>query len=98
MALYNPTGRATASSSTDTVSEDCTETLTNQQAEIERLTALLAAAEARADRTKNTLSTPEQTIAMLTESIIQALDRPSESTPEPKQSVKIPSPATLTDS
>ena len=98
MALCNPTGRATASSSTNTVSEDCTETLANQQTEIKRLTALLATAEARADCTRNILSTPEQTIAMFIESIIQVLDRSSKSTLELKQLVKIPSLATLTDS
>ena len=80
------------------MSEDCTKTLANQQAEIERLTALLAAAEARADYTRSVLSISEQTIAMLIESIVQALGRSSESTLEPKQLVKIPSPAIFTDS
>ena len=98
MALYNPTGRATASSSTNTVSKDCTETLANQQTEIEKLTALLAAAEARTDCTKSILSIPEQTIAILIESIVQVLDRSSKSILKPKQLVKIPSLATLTDS
>ena len=98
IALYNLTGRTTASSSTDTVSEDCTETLANQQAEIEKLTALLAAAKARADCIKSILSILEQTIAILTKSIVQVLDRLSKSTLEPKQSIKIPSLATFTDS
>ena len=97
MAPRNTTGRAQAGSSTDSIPEEHTEVLANQQAEIERLTALLAAAEARAARPGETPSTTEQTMAMLTESIVRALGRPPESTPEPKRSVKIPSPAILTD-
>ena len=99
MAPRNPTGRATASSSADTVSDDRTEsqeTVANPQAEIERLRALLAAAEARAAQTEGTLSA-EQTMTMLTESIVRALDRSGTSPEGPKRTIKIPDPPILTD-
>jgi hypothetical protein len=70
--------------------------MANQQAEIERLTALLYAAEARAVRTEGTPSA-EQTMTMLTEGIVQALGRSGTSPESTKRSAKIPSPATLTD-
>ena len=97
MAPCNPTGRATASSSTDTVSEEHTETLANQQAEIRRLTALLAAAEARAARLEEILSTTEQTITMLSEGIVQALGRSGTSSESTKRLAKILDLATFTD-
>ena len=99
MAPRNPTSRANAGSSADTVSEDRTEsqeTMANQQAEIERLTALLYAAEARAVRTEGTPSA-EQTMTMLTEGIVQALGRSGTSPESTKRSAKIPSLATLID-
>ena len=100
IALYNPTSRATASSSTNTVSDNRTEsqeTVANLQAEIKKLRALLAAAEARAAQTEGTLSA-EQTITMLTESIVQALDRSGTSPEGPKRITKIPDLPILTDS
>ena len=54
-----------------------------QQAEIERLTALLAAAEARDGRTPENTPTTAETMAMLTESIVRAVGR-SSSTLEPR--------------
>lgn len=77
--------------------EEHAETLANQQAEIERLTALLAETEARVVQSESTPSTTEQTMTMLAESIVRALGRSPGTTPEPKRSVKIPDPATLTD-
>ena len=86
------TPRTVDSSSTDSTSAG---TLANQQAEIERLTALLQAAEARANdlRTENTA---EQTVTTLVESIVRTLgrtDTPGGST----KSTKIPDPPILTD-
>src|ERR1700730_3201769 len=100
MPLCNPTGRAAASSA-NSMSGDCTETpvsTADAQAEIERLTALLWAAEARLACTEpETLST-EQTMTMLTESIVQALDRSGTSPESPRKSTKIPDLPILTDS
>src|SRR3984893_2423741 len=99
MPLRNPTGRAAASSA-DTMSGDRTETLVSTadaQAEIERLMALLRAAEARLARTEpETLST-EQTMTMLTESIVRALDRSGTSPESSRKSTKIPDLPILTD-
>src|SRR6202035_3291017 len=97
--LCNPTARVAASSA-DTMSGDCTETpvsTADVQAEIERLTALLWAAEARLACTEpETLST-EQTMTMLTESIVRALDRSGTSPESPRKSTKIPDLPILTD-
>src|SRR6266487_7201740 len=71
--------------------------MANQQANIERLTALLYTAEARAARTEETPSV-EQTITMLTEGIVRALGRSGTSPESTKRSAKIPDPAILTDS
>ena len=99
MLLCNPTGRAAASSA-DTMSGDCTETLVSTadvQAKIEKLTALLWAAEARLACTEpETLST-EQTMTMLIESIVQALDRSGTSPESSRKSTKIPDLPILTD-
>ena len=97
MAPRNTTGRAVPESSTSTVSDDRNETpdvTANLQAEIERLTGLLHESQAR-----NQENPSEQTITMLTESIVQALGWASASpiTPEPKRSAKIPDPPILTD-
>ena len=100
IALHNPTGRATASSSADTVSDNRTEsqeTVANLQAKIEKLRALLAATEARAAQTKKTLSA-EQTITIFTKSIIQVLNRSRTSPEGPKRTIKILDLPILTDS
>ena len=100
IALCNPTGRAIASSSADTVSDNRIESqdrLANQQAEIERLRALLAAAEARAAQTEETLSA-EQTMTMFLESIVRALGRAGTSLEGPKRTTKIPDLPIFTDS
>src|SRR3984893_182865 len=100
MPLRNPTGRAAASSA-DTMSGDRTETLVstaNAQAEIKRLTALLQAAEARLACTEPETLSIEQTITMLTESIVQALDRSGTSLESSRKSTKIPDLPILTDS
>ena len=100
MPPRNPTNRAAAGSSANTVSEDCTEsqeTMANQQAEIKRLTALLYTAEARAAYTEETLSV-EQTMTMLTEGIVRALGRSGTSPESTKRLAKIPDLAILTDS
>ena len=100
MPPRNPTNRAAAGSSADTVSEDRTEsqeTIANQQAKIERLTALLYTVEARAACIEETLSV-EQTMTMLTEGIVQALGRSGTSPESTKRLAKIPDLAILTDS
>src|ERR1700730_17131286 len=99
MPLCNPTGRAAASSA-NTMSGDCTETLVSTadaQAEIKRLTALLWAAEARLACTEPETPSTEQTMTMLTESIVQALDRSGTSPESPRKSTKIPDLPILTD-
>ena len=90
------TGRPTASSSSsaDTVSEECTDTsvaVAILQAEVDRLTVLLDAANAAA----NPLSV-EQTMTVLTESIVQALGR-SRVSPEPRRTANIPDPLLLSN-
>src|SRR6202035_4011472 len=97
--LCNPTARVAASSA-DTMSGDCTETpvsTADTQAEIERLTALLRAAEARLACTEPETLSIEQTMTMLTESIVQALDRSGTSPESPRKSTKIPDLPILTD-
>src|SRR6266487_7107645 len=71
--------------------------IANQQAKIERLTALLYTVEARAACTEETLSV-EQTMTMLTEGIVQALGRSRTSPESTKRLAKIPDLAILTDS
>src|ERR1700730_14641993 len=102
MAPRNPTGRAAASSSADTMPEDRTETpvsTANMQAEIERLTALLRDAEVRLACTNTETLTPstEQTMTMLADSIVQALGRAGASPEGSKKTTKIPDPPILTD-
>ena len=100
MAPCNPTSRANARSSADIVSEDRTEsqeTMANQQAEIERLTALLYTVEARVVYIEGTPSI-EQIMTMLTKGIVQALDKSRTSLESIKRLAKIPSLATLIDS
>src|SRR6266487_3882389 len=70
--------------------------MANQQAKIERLTALLYATEARAACTEETPSV-EQTMTMLTEGIVQALGKSRTSPESTKRSAKIPDLAILTD-
>src|ERR1700730_6923621 len=99
MPPRNPTGRAAASSA-DTMSGDRTETpvsTADAQAEIERLTALLRAAEARLACTEPETPSTEQTMTMLTESIVQALDRSGTSPESSRKSTKIPDLPILTD-
>lgn len=100
MPLRNTASRATASSSADTMSEEhigAQEALAAQQAEIEKLRALLAAAEERAARTETTLPAGGQMVTMSMEDIVQALARPQSTLEKPKRSAKIPDPATLID-
>ena len=74
-----PKGAASQSSSSctaDTPDTSAAETVAAQQAEIEQLTALLQAAEARAASVDNAQAQPaEQTIATLLESIVRSLGR-----------------------
>ena len=70
--------------------------LTNQQAEIKRLTALLQDAEARAALTGNASAPPaEQTAATLLESIVRSIG--SLGGPSPTKLAKILDPPILTD-
>ena len=96
MAPRNIIGWSVAGSSSESTAEDRIEIVAAQQAKIERLTALLAVAEARDGCIPENMPTTAETMAMLTESIVCAVGRLS-STLEPRQLVKIPSLATLTD-
>src|SRR6266487_6391733 len=71
--------------------------MANQQAKIERLTALLYTIEARVACTEETPSV-EQTMTMLIEGIVQALGRSGTSLESTKRLAKIPDLAILTDS
>lgn len=87
--------QSTSSRTADTPNTVNAETTAGQQAEIERLTALLQAAEARAAQTADTQSA-EQTVTTLVESIVQNLGRSG--TPNgASKSTKIPDPPVLTD-
>src|SRR6202035_3256784 len=68
------------------------------QAEVKRLTALLRAAEARLACTETETLSIEQTMTMLTESMIQALERSGTSPESSRKSTKIPDLPILTDS
>ena len=97
-----PKGAASQSSSsrtadTSTPDTSTAEVMAAQQAEIERLIALLQAAEARAATADNAQAQPaEQTVAALLESIVRSLGRSG--TPfGTSKSTKLPDPPILTD-
>src|SRR5271170_7499231 len=96
MAPRGTTSQSSSSRTVETPTTDTAEIAANQQAEIERLTALLQAAEARAALTDNT-STPldEQTAATLLESIVRSIG--SLGSLSSTKSAKILDPPILTD-
>jgi hypothetical protein len=96
MAPRGTTSQSSSSRTVETPTTDTAEIAANQQAEIERLTALLQAAEAKAALTDYTSAPPaEQTTATLLESIVRSIG--SLGSPSSTKLGKIPDPPIFTD-